>query len=400
VSVPAEAGPPDAEVDGTPGAPLVGIVVDPLARCDSDTVGAGTVIWPFAHVTAGAVARRSSKIGEHCHLEDGSTIGDRVTVKSGALIWRGVLAVVLVALASGVFAPDPADARWWGRPALVCGELPTVDVVLRSDLTCTTPFHFGPTHPAVTIDLRGHTLNVPGDAGRCTVPGPCGAIAGAAAVRNGTVVGTLSDIGEISRVIVRGDVEVRLGFAGAGGPASVRHSIVLGGMVRVWGSSVSVTDNVIRGGIDLVSTSSAIRELRIERNWVGHSPRAGIAITPPLGTFPGDIDGVVRSNLVWGSAGPGIALGGGLWNLGSLVVEGNMLVGNGSSGFHSQATAAWPPTATGGPVTLTANTAMFNRGHGFEATWMVGVAGTGVVDGGGNRSAFNAVDPPCVGITC
>jgi acetyltransferase-like isoleucine patch superfamily enzyme len=65
-------------------------VVDPLARCDSDAVGAGTVVWAFAHVAQGAVVGRSCKIGEHSYIEGGATIGDRVTVKNAALIWEGV----------------------------------------------------------------------------------------------------------------------------------------------------------------------------------------------------------------------------------------------------------------------------------------------------------------------
>lgn len=91
VSARAETVPPDgAGGDAGRAGRALGPVVDPLARCDSDTVGAGTVIWPFAHVSAGAVVGRSCKIGEHSYLEGGSTIGDRVTVKNGALIWRGV----------------------------------------------------------------------------------------------------------------------------------------------------------------------------------------------------------------------------------------------------------------------------------------------------------------------
>jgi acetyltransferase-like isoleucine patch superfamily enzyme len=64
--------------------------VHELAVCESDRVGAGTAIWPFSHVSAGAVVGEQCKIGEHCYLEGGSTLGDRVTVKNGALIWRGV----------------------------------------------------------------------------------------------------------------------------------------------------------------------------------------------------------------------------------------------------------------------------------------------------------------------
>jgi UDP-2-acetamido-3-amino-2,3-dideoxy-glucuronate N-acetyltransferase len=61
-----------------------------LAMCDSDQVGARTKIWAYSHVVAGAIVGDDCKIGEHCYIEDGATLGDRVTVKNGALIWRGV----------------------------------------------------------------------------------------------------------------------------------------------------------------------------------------------------------------------------------------------------------------------------------------------------------------------
>lgn len=62
----------------------------PKAMCDSASVGAGTVVWAFAHVLDGAVIGADCKIGEHSFIEDGARLGDRVTVKNGALIWRGV----------------------------------------------------------------------------------------------------------------------------------------------------------------------------------------------------------------------------------------------------------------------------------------------------------------------
>ncbi len=64
--------------------------IHPDARCESDTVGAGTRIWAFAHVLPGA------RIGEDCNICDGvfvegeAVIGDRVTVKNGVQIWDGI----------------------------------------------------------------------------------------------------------------------------------------------------------------------------------------------------------------------------------------------------------------------------------------------------------------------
>ena len=54
------------------------------------SVGAGTRVWAFAHVQAGAVVGNDCNIGEHCFVEDGAVVGDRCTVKNGVAIWRGV----------------------------------------------------------------------------------------------------------------------------------------------------------------------------------------------------------------------------------------------------------------------------------------------------------------------
>jgi UDP-2-acetamido-3-amino-2,3-dideoxy-glucuronate N-acetyltransferase len=64
--------------------------VHPLALCESKTVGAGTQIWAFAHIMAGAVVGRDCNIGGHAFIEAGARIGDRVTVKNQAMVWEGV----------------------------------------------------------------------------------------------------------------------------------------------------------------------------------------------------------------------------------------------------------------------------------------------------------------------
>jgi acetyltransferase-like isoleucine patch superfamily enzyme/dTDP-4-dehydrorhamnose 3,5-epimerase-like enzyme len=64
--------------------------IHPRAICDATDVGAGTRIWAFAHVLAGA------RIGQDCNICDGVfiesevKIGDRVTVKCGVQLWDGV----------------------------------------------------------------------------------------------------------------------------------------------------------------------------------------------------------------------------------------------------------------------------------------------------------------------
>jgi len=64
--------------------------IHPDARCESDSIGAGTRIWAFAHVLPGA------RIGADCNICDGvfvegeAIIGDRVTVKNGVQVWDGI----------------------------------------------------------------------------------------------------------------------------------------------------------------------------------------------------------------------------------------------------------------------------------------------------------------------
>jgi len=60
------------------------------ALCESDSVGAGTRIWPFAQVMAGARIGADCNICGGAFVEAGARIGDRVTVKNNVLLWDGV----------------------------------------------------------------------------------------------------------------------------------------------------------------------------------------------------------------------------------------------------------------------------------------------------------------------
>lgn len=58
--------------------------------CETTHVGAGTRIWAFAHVLPGATIGRDCNICDHVFIENGVTLGDRVTVKCGVQLWDGV----------------------------------------------------------------------------------------------------------------------------------------------------------------------------------------------------------------------------------------------------------------------------------------------------------------------
>jgi len=64
--------------------------VHPHGLCESTDVGAGTRVWAFAHVLAGARVGRDCNICDGAFVEDGAVLGDRVTVKNGTLVFAGV----------------------------------------------------------------------------------------------------------------------------------------------------------------------------------------------------------------------------------------------------------------------------------------------------------------------
>lgn len=102
-----------------------GVFVHPSGLCESNTVGAGTRIWAFAHVLRGAVVGRDCNICDHAFIEDGAVLGDRVTVKNAVLIWRGVTIGDDVFLGPGVtFTNDLVPRAAIKRPP--ADLLPTI----------------------------------------------------------------------------------------------------------------------------------------------------------------------------------------------------------------------------------------------------------------------------------
>jgi len=60
------------------------------ALCESPRIGAGSRIWAFAHVLAGARIGADCNICDHVFIENDVVIGDRVTVKCGVQLWDGL----------------------------------------------------------------------------------------------------------------------------------------------------------------------------------------------------------------------------------------------------------------------------------------------------------------------
>src|SRR5262245_42163566 len=62
--------------------PPVSVYVHPQELCESQKVGAGTRVWAFAHVLAGATIRTDCNTCDHVFVENDVVLGDRVTIKS------------------------------------------------------------------------------------------------------------------------------------------------------------------------------------------------------------------------------------------------------------------------------------------------------------------------------
>jgi UDP-2-acetamido-3-amino-2,3-dideoxy-glucuronate N-acetyltransferase len=66
------------------------VQVHPRGLCESADVGAGTRVWAFAHVLAGAKVGRGCNICDGAYVEGGAVLGDNVTVKNHTLVYEGV----------------------------------------------------------------------------------------------------------------------------------------------------------------------------------------------------------------------------------------------------------------------------------------------------------------------
>ena len=60
------------------------------ALVESESIGAGTRIWAFAHVLPGARIGADCNICDGVFIENDVVIGDRVTIKCGVQIWDGI----------------------------------------------------------------------------------------------------------------------------------------------------------------------------------------------------------------------------------------------------------------------------------------------------------------------
>lgn len=316
---------------------------------------------------------------------------------------RWLVSMVVVAAVASVSGAPPAGATG-GPVPLECdagATAPNVpvdaDVVLTHDLTCPHGFFVPPGlgHP-VSVDLGGHTLTVPGAS--CGGQGTCIGLENFTEVAHGRVVASISNAVSAHHLWVEGQVWMS-SSPGSDAPSSLTHSIVTG-QVRHFGGRDGVIDsNIVIGGVAVGNDLRVLEDVQITRNWVVSSPGAGISVQDNL---PSGISGTVSRNVVWRSAGNGIELGGSVFLTGAVEVAANLVARNGGDGIRVLQTGPsfYPSGMDPGPVTLRANVAVGNRGHGIDASWSTLTAETGIVDGGHNRALFNGSGPGCIAVAC
>jgi len=61
-----------------------------LADVQSKNIGAGTTIWQFCVVMAGARIGTDCNIASHCFIENDVVIGNRVTIKNGVYVFNAI----------------------------------------------------------------------------------------------------------------------------------------------------------------------------------------------------------------------------------------------------------------------------------------------------------------------
>jgi acetyltransferase-like isoleucine patch superfamily enzyme len=67
-----------------------GVFTHETALVASSQIGAGTKIWAYCNLLEGSRVGRDCQICDRVFLEDGATLGNRVTVKCGVSIWKGI----------------------------------------------------------------------------------------------------------------------------------------------------------------------------------------------------------------------------------------------------------------------------------------------------------------------
>ncbi len=54
-------------------------------------VGTGTRVWAFVHILPGAIIGKDCNICDYVFIEEGVKVSNRVTIKCGIYLWKGII---------------------------------------------------------------------------------------------------------------------------------------------------------------------------------------------------------------------------------------------------------------------------------------------------------------------
>lgn len=66
------------------------VFVHEKALCESQSIGARTRVWAFAHIMKNAIVGEDCNICDHVFIESGARLGNRVIVKNNVMVWDKV----------------------------------------------------------------------------------------------------------------------------------------------------------------------------------------------------------------------------------------------------------------------------------------------------------------------
>lgn len=97
------------------------VYIHPKAVVETTRLGAGTRVWAFAHIAAGASVGAQCNVCDHTFIEEGVHVGNRVTIKSGVYLWTGTVVEDDVFIGPNVTFTNDLRPRSRRRPAEYLG---------------------------------------------------------------------------------------------------------------------------------------------------------------------------------------------------------------------------------------------------------------------------------------
>jgi UDP-2-acetamido-3-amino-2,3-dideoxy-glucuronate N-acetyltransferase len=157
------------------------VFVHEKALCETDSVGARTRVWAFAHLLPGAQVGTDCNICDHAFIEGGARLGNRVTVKNAVLVWDGVVVEDDVFLGPNMIFTNDLRPRATNKKArhelleTVVREGATVGA--NATILCGItigPYAFVAAGAVVTRSVPGHALVAGTPARQCGWVCSCG----------------------------------------------------------------------------------------------------------------------------------------------------------------------------------------------------------------------------------